>query len=462
MRVYVLYMLVAFLSIYAYRHWYRSLCGLILLMAVIEHPDMPKNMMDIQGLNPWNVLLANVLVGWFISRRREGLRWDMPRSISLLLILYFLVVLISSLRMLADPTNLEEFTTAQLISENLVNTFKWVIPGLLLFDGCRSRRRFLIAIACILGVYVLLALQIARWMPPSAAITGGELAQRSRKIILNEIGYHPVNASMMLAGGAWAILGTWPLVKRRRDKAIIVASALLVSYAQALTGGRMGYVTWGTVGLVLCSLRWPKLILIIPVLSITIVSLLPGVRERMFSGFGEVDIAGQTYVDDYKITSGRTLAWPHVVARIGESPIIGHGRLAMVRTGLKDFLWDEYREGFAHPHNAYLEWLLDNGILGLLLITPFYMLIVVRAARLLRNSRDSLSVAVGATALALVLSLLIASLGSQTFYPREGSVGMWCAICLMLRIWTERSRRPILSMAFSSGLRVGRTARPRF
>ena len=44
-------------------------------------------------------------------------------------------------------------------------------------------------------------------------------------------------------------------------------------------------------------------------------------------------------------------------------------------------------------------------------------------------------------ALALVLSLLVAGLGSQTFYPREGSVGMWCAIGLLLRVDRERVAR---------------------
>jgi len=31
-------------------------------------------------------------------------------------------------------------------------------------------------------------------------------------------------------------------------------------------------------------------------------------------------------------------------------------------------------------------------------------------------------------------------MGSQTFYPREGSVGMWAAIGLLLRVWVERKK----------------------
>jgi hypothetical protein len=41
---------------------------------------------------------------------------------------------------------------------------------------------------------------------------------------------------------------------------------------------------------------------------------------------------------------------------------------------------------------------------------------------------------------ALVLALLIAGMGSQTFYPREGALGIWAAIGITLRVWVERAR----------------------
>ena len=50
------------------------------------------------------------------------------------------------------------------------------------------------------------------------------------------------------------------------------------------------------------------------------------------------------------------------------------------------------------------------------------------------DDTDVVYVAIGGMCLSLVLAFLIASMGSQTFYPREGAVGMWCAIGLMLRV----------------------------
>jgi len=39
------------------------------------------------------------------------------------------------------------------------------------------------------------------------------------------------------------------------------------------------------------------------------------------------------------------------------------------------------------------------------------------------------------------MSFFIASVGSQTFYPREGAVGMWVGIGLLLRMHIERKKK---------------------
>jgi O-antigen ligase len=196
----------------------------------------------------------------------------------------------------------------------------------------------------------------------------------------------------------------------------------------------MGYVTWAIVGVCLCLIRWRKYLILIGVVPIAVALVLPGTAERMLRGFGDESSLSDPYVNDYEVTAGRTLIWPYVIEEITKSPVFGYGRLAMARTGVRDFLLDEYGESFPHPHNAYLEMLLDNGLLGFALVMPFYALVLLNSVRLFRDSRNPIFVAVGGVTCALVLSLLVASLGSQTFYPREGAVGMWCAIALMFRV----------------------------
>lgn len=454
MRVYALYVVIAFLSLYAYRNWFRSLCGLIVLVSVIAHPDMPHNMMNIQGLNPWNILFANVVLGWFLSRRREGLKWDMPRAVNRLLIAYALVILVATIRLLFDRTNLEGFSTANLVGEALINTFKWPLVGLLVFDGCRSRERRILAVVAVLAVYFLLAVQVVKWMPISEALSGAALGTRSLKVIERGIGYSRVNMSMILAGASWAILAAIPLVKATRYKVLVAAAALTTVFAQALTGGRMGYVTWGAVGMIMCVVKWRKLLPFAPLVPIIIVLLVPGVAERMLEGHGAVDAAGQTYVDDYSATAGRTMIWPHVIDKIAESPVVGYGREAMRRSGLASFLMVGFNEGFSHPHNMYLECLLDSGILGLICILPFYGYVLLTACRLFVDRRDPWRAATGGIVVALVLALLVAGAGSQTFYPREGALGMWVAIGIMLRVFCDTN--PKRNRGFVRGQVVSR------
>jgi O-antigen ligase len=113
----------------------------------------------------------------------------------------------------------------------------------------------------------------------------------------------------------------------------------------------------------------------------------------------------------------------------------------MWRSGLVEFLGDYLHERFTHPHNAYLELLLDAGWIGLGLVMPVYLLALWQGVGLFRDRRSSACVAAGGVGLALVLALLFASVGAQTLYPREGTVGMWCAMALVFRMWVERARR---------------------
>ncbi len=447
MRVYLLWIFVVFLCAYAFRDWFKSLCGLILMMAVIEHPDIPKNVANIQGLNPWNVVLLFVGLNWLMQRRSQGLTWDMPKNIRLLLWAYLGVVIVGFVRLMADQRNifLQKYdpTPLGLTSEYFINTVKWVMPGIMLYDGSRTRANMKWGMAAVLGVFVLLALQLAKYMPASAAVSGAEFTRISRKIIENEIGYHAVNMSMILSGASWAMLATMPLFRKAWQKLVIFGLFILIVYGQALTAGRMGYATWAVIGLILCVIRWRKLLLLVPVVPVLIVIFLPGVADRFMEGIG--DDAGQVgaAVDDYAVTSGRTLIWPYVIDKIEESPIIGHGRRAMTRTGVETYLYEQLGEGFPHPHNAYLEMLLDNGVIGFLLVMPFYGLVVLYSIRLFLDSRNPMFYAVGGMTCALVFALLIAAMGSQTFYPREGAVGMWCAIGMMLRVYQSRQAMPV-------------------
>lgn len=164
----------------------------------------------------------------------------------------------------------------------------------------------------------------------------------------------------------------------------------------------------------------------------------------MLMGFGQVDVAGEEITNLDEVTAGRDKIWAAVIPKICESPVFGFGREAMRRTGLQQDLENQYgaREGVdvAHPHNAYLEVLLDSGVIGLIIIVGFHIFICVYAARLFVDRGDPLYTAVGGVALALLTGHLVSFMGGQSFYAEEIDVGLWCAIGIMLRLYVERGR----------------------
>ena len=403
-------------------------------MAVVQHPDFPQNIGGIQGANPWNVLILSITLAWASRRGDEGYEWDFPLVAGWMLVACLAIVVIGVVRLLLSdyPSGL---TTSTILSEYFVNTVKWVIPSLLLFDACRSRRRATIALGVILGLYFLLAIQVVRWMPLSSiGDSGNDLSSRASKIIQNEIGYNRVTLSMMLAGASWAALAAVSILKQNLLRFLLLGVAGMIALGQALTGGRTGYVTWIAVGILLGALRWRKLLLVMPVALLIIGLGVPAVRERMFQGFGGKE--GNFTVDTsaYEMTSGRDIAWPAVIEEIGNALWIGYGREGMVTSGVKDQLMNDYGESFPHPHQAYLQLIIDNGIVGFLLVIPFFLYVARKSITYVMVRRDPLICAIGCTTFCLVLALMIGAFGGQTFYPREGAVGMWAAIGLLLRV----------------------------
>ncbi len=196
-----------------------------------------------------------------------------------------------------------------------------------------------------------------------------------------------------------------------------------------------------------------------PVALAAVVVIVPGAKDRMLQGFATSEPAligdGEEKMDEYEVTSGRNLIWPYVLEKIEARPALGYGREGMARTGLRRFLWEELKEDFPHPHNAYLQVLYDSGWVGLLLVLPFYFIVLFHGFRLFLDSRNPCFVAVGGVVCALELALLFAAFGSQTFYPREGAVGMWCAFGLTFRLSVERARAVSRQLAGPAPLPTG-------
>lgn len=459
-RYTLLALAITFLSLYSFRDWYRSLCGLLVLMAFIERYDMPHQMLGITGLNPWNILMMFILLAWFISSRREQLKWDFSKGVRLLLFAFLGVVLVGFVRMINNVDAVIAFRSitertvpglSTMIIDDLLNTMKYVIPGLLIFQGCNSRSRLMWGIGACLLTSFLLGIQIIKWMPIADLSDGDALSDRALRVLDRSIGYHRVDLAAMMASASWAFFISRIVAPNKFWAWTCTGIGCLLILSLALTGGRAGYISWAAIALLLSVLRWRKLIVVMPILLVAVVTLVPAARDRMLQGFGEEAqsdaIAFGDGSNNYaSITSDRILIWPSVMKAIGNAPLVGYGRQGYHTSGASQEILELYGEkgaGFPHPHNAYLEFLIDNGIIGSLPVFLFFYVVLRQSAAMFKDKRHTLYSAVGGISLAFVAGQLVASMGSQSFYPRAGVVIMWAVIGLALRahvMWQRELR----------------------
>lgn len=455
-RYTLLWLFIAWFSVFAWKDWYKSLCFLIFMMAVVERPDMPKEMLGIPGLNPWNLLFVNVLIASIISLGKDKLSVQLPPLIKGFLAYYFLFIILAFFREIGDLDGIIRFadmmgtkliSKQDILQEDVFNTIKYVVPGILLFYGCNSKERFKWAIWTLLTMNFLLALQIIKVMPIGALTDGYILEQTAIRKIDRDIGYFRSDLAIFLGGAAWAIFCAKDLVTTYWSRIVIYGATFLTIFAVALTGGRMGIGGCIVVGAVLSAYKWRKILILGPIVALIIISLVPSVKERFTQGFtiSSNDRYQQTVNADgpnfNSVTSGRTIIWPYVIDQILERPFLGHGRRAMQRSGLSTRLEENCMEIFTHPHNAYLELFLDNGfVLGLPIIL-FYFIMLKHAVQMFKVTINPLCHITGGISIAFILSFLLGAIGQQSFYPTAGSVGLWCAMGILIRVHTEYSSR---------------------
>lgn len=425
---------------YAWKDWYRSLCVLIVLMFSLESGYVPKNVMDIPGLNLWNLLLVFVLLGWASQRRLEGLRWDLPSHLNVLLGIYLLIILVGFLRAVFDRQEMA-FTLKWLICDLLINSMKWLLPGILLFHGCNSHDRLKWGLGSILLLAFLMSVLIFRTCSP-ASLVHVEQLQETRLRFDDKVGYNAVDVAAMLSGAVWAFVAFAPAVRTRWRRLGVLAAGGLVMAALGITGGRAGLITFALLGLLMGAIRWRKWLLLAPVAPVLFYLVFPAPIERVLDGVSDVSPSGHMALNAETATSGRSAIWPPVIKKIEQSPMVGYGRQAMERTQVTSNLFADFgeRDAVNHPHNIYLEWLLDNGLLGLAPMLIFFGLVMLYATRLFR-SQNPWAAAVGGTAFSLAGAQLIAGMGSQHFYPMEGNMIVWSSIFLMFRAHVAAGKR---------------------
>ena len=102
-------------------------------------------------------------------------------------------------------------------------------------------------------------------MPLPYLLDGQTLSERAGRVLRRYVGYHRVELAGVFAGASWAMLAARPLFRTPLVRLGLLSLSAVTVLALALTAGRMGYVAWCGVGLLVGFLRWPRVLVFAPI-----------------------------------------------------------------------------------------------------------------------------------------------------------------------------------------------------
>lgn len=416
---------------------------LILLLPISNTYLFPHAMLGITGLNPVNLLLLGTLGAYLLRGLFDGsLRRFVPRP---LLWLYIVPIIIAGALGsghvgdiapgLSTYVVIEFDNATSYIRDMVVKPLFMVISALLIGAAAsKSEKAEKFLIPTLISMWVMGAIVIVFVYRSGVALS--QLASSSSREFLSPLGIHANELGRLYEVAYAMLLFTWVESKKSWIRLALFASMGWMVVAMVLTFSRGAFLGFVVVNaLFLLWRRNTRALIFFGLLMAIALVLLPGVvYDRVTTGFGGgLDTISAGRIDEI---------WVPLLPDVLQSPIYGHG--------LGSTLWSEAMHQGAgvtiaavgHPHNAFLQALLDMGIVGLALVCAYFVH-VWRGFRAL-----SVDPALSPTmrgfylgAAAGLASLLISYFTDSSLMPKPEQVFLWVAIGMM---YGQLSKKPAI------------------
>ena len=286
-----------------------------------------------------------------------------------------------------------------------------------------------------------LALIVGRAAPPSALWDAGAL-MRGRNNIAEQTGHHANDVALILVVGFWTAVVVVAVVKKAWMKYGLSVIAVGILVAMMLCKSRGGMLAFSRRGCcsACCAIAscWPS--------SRSARSWSPCCSEC-----GGASDDGLEDQDVETMTAGRmTTLWPPVIDAIEREPLVGYGRLESCTSKSPFAVYESQRQMPSHPHNAYLELLLDSGLVGLVVVLAF-LLRLLYCMFVAARYPDPLLAAAGAVGLTALTAYMMAGLAGHSLFFTDRTVFIWCFIAVGYRAYlatcVERRRSSMRAAA---------------
>jgi O-antigen ligase len=414
----------------------------IIMLPLSDSTLFPHALFGLTGLNPLNLILGTTLLSYLLHGRtpQSGMQAAafVPRPLLLLYIVPLLIAGFLGSRhadevapILYELMAIHFLDATGYLRDVVFKPMLMVLTAILVGAAvARSKKpeRFLFAIGISIAVICLISI----WYVVRSGASMAELADARAREFFSAIGLHANSLGRLCAVGYALLLFAWSESRDRRFRTACVAAMGLVVVALTLTFSRGAFVGFLIVNALFFLWRFnAKTVALLLLAGVAVVLAAPEqVFERISLGFASGDWN--------EISAGRIDGiWLPVLPEIWKSPLWGQG--------LGSVMWsDAMRHGLmlevTHPHNAYLEALLDVGVVGLAVLLAYYTHVWKSFRTLGSNaflSPEMRGFYQGAAA--GLLSFLVTGFAGSSLAPLPETAFLWIAIGVM---YGQLARRP--------------------
>lgn len=394
------------------------------------------------GFNIVNYILAFTLLA-FVAQVVVRRRFDLPpRYFVLLYVLpltFGIILAVPHLREAASYARLSDapqYETLQYVKARFLRPFGLVLFAVFLAHAVRNSKRperWLVVMACsavlpALAVFALIALY-------SVSLS----ALQEQRNFMGPLGYHANEMGLLLASAFGPLLFMMGAIRGMVARVACVVALAAVSVALVLTFSRGAMLAAAVmVAIYLWRSRRPAVLVGSLVLILTMMLAAPdAVRERIGTGVESGALSSAASRLDDPLTAGRGALWQRLVPDVQKSPIWGSG------TGSTHWssVASQRIANINHPHNVYLEMLLDLGLLGLFAICAAFFKHVkgLFAASSLTETSPVLSRYFAGAAAAWV-GILVMGFTNGHYFPAAEQTFLWFSIGMLFAYWPQLVR----------------------
>lgn len=425
---------------------------LILTLPISASDLFPHELFGLTGLNPMNLLMMGTLVSCAVhvagDRRLKGI---VPAELAWLYVAPLVLAAMLGMRHVGEIASaffqmheVSFYDAGGYLRDLLLKPMFLVLFSLLIAAGVlKTQRPERLLIPMVVSIWVMCLLVII--YVATANVSLSQLAGVYARQFLTPLGIHANDLGRLYAVAYGLVLFTWAESKDSRLTLPLVATMGLLVIALLLTFSRGAFLGFLIVnGLFVVWRASARTVVGALLIGAALAVLLPGavlVRVQLGLGSG---------FDLDAMTAGRwNNIWLPIFDELANSPLWGNG--------LHSILWAEpMRSGqmfrVTHPHSAYLEVLLDMGLIGFALLCGYFLKVWKGFRALSRDQALSPELrGFFQGAAAGLIALAIANIAGSTLYPAVEQVYLWMAIGVMYGLRLRRpARASTSSPAFSS------------